>query len=232
VTGDNSSATTVALVGDSHAAMWRPALQQVAAQQRWRLETMAKANCPLINVPITNPIRRLASADCEQWRHQTMARLRAEQPRLVVVSMWRGYGSGRTWLTGLKSYDGEWLDSLTRLVQQLRDTGSKVLVLGPVPDPHESVPICLSGHLDDATACSAPRSIAVNDPGIAAEAAATEAGGGQYVDLSDLFCTADRCPVIVGNALVYFDWTHVTVEYSGQLAPVIGALVDRAIAGG
>ena len=45
----------------------------------------------------------------------------------------------------------------------------------------------------------------MNEPGIAAESAATKAGGGQYADLTELFCTADRCPVIVGNTLVYFD---------------------------
>lgn len=60
-TGDTSSATTVALVGDSHAAMWRPALEQVAQQQGWRLETMAKAACPLLDLPIASPIRRLFS---------------------------------------------------------------------------------------------------------------------------------------------------------------------------
>ena len=94
------------------------------------------------------------------------------------------------------------------------------------------VPICLSGHLDDATACSPPRSTAVNEAGIAAESAATQAGGGQYADLTELFCTAERCPVIVGNTLVYFDWSHLTLEYSRLLAPVIGALADRALAQG
>ena len=229
--GDTDSATSVALVGDSHAAMWRPALQQVAEQRGWRLETMTKANCPLMSVPITNPVRSLASTDCRQWRDEIMARLRAEPPRLVVVSMWRGYGSGHTWLTGFKSYDAAWLKSLTELVKQLRGIGTQVLVLGPVPDPHESVPICLSGHLDDATACSPQRPIAVNDSGIAAETAATKAGGGQYVDLTDLFCTAERCPVIVGDSLVYFDWTHVTAQYTRQLTPVIGALTEQALIG-
>ena len=74
------------------------------------------------------------------------------------------------------------------------------------------------------------RSTAVNEPGIAAETAATKAGGGQYADLTELFCTADRCPVIVGNTLVYFDQSHLTAEYSQLLAPVIGALADRALA--
>ena len=70
----------------------------------------------------------------------------------------------------------------------------------------------------------------MNEPGIAAETAATKAGGGQYADLTELFCTVDRCPVIVGNTLVYGDDTHLTAEYSRLLAPVIGALADRALA--
>jgi hypothetical protein len=158
---------------------------------------------------------------------RTDTRLRAERPKLVVVTMWRAYGIDET-LTGFTPYDPAWIDSLTRLVKELRDIGSEVLVLGPVPSPHKSVPICLSGHLNDATACASQRLAAVNPSGIAAEAAATESAGGHYADLTDLFCTADRCPVIVDNTLVYFDIDHLTHEYSRQLGPAIGARADRA----
>src|ERR1700733_6683752 len=133
-------------------------------------------------------------------------------------------------MSGFTSYDAAWIDSLTRLVQQLRGTGAKVLVLGPTPDPHTSVPICLSGNLDDAAACSPRRSTAVNELGVAAESAATHVGGAQYADLTELFCTANRCPVIVGNTLVYLDESHLTLEYSRLLPPVMGALTDRALA--
>jgi hypothetical protein len=70
----------------------------------------------------------------------------------------------------------------------------------------------------------------VNQPGIAAESVATKAGGGQYADLTALFCTTDRCPAIVGNTLVYRDRNHVTDAYSQLLEPALGALADRAIA--
>jgi hypothetical protein len=105
-----------------------------------------------------------------------------------------------------------------------------VLVLGPIPDPGAAVPDCLAAHLDDGSVWAPTRSAAVNQAGIAAEAAATAAGGGQYVDLTDLFCTADRCPVIVGNTLVYSDQNHVTNAYARVLAPVPGSLAARAIA--
>ncbi|SPM28055.1 acyltransferase, partial [Mycobacterium terramassiliense] len=226
--GDTASTTTVAVVGDSHAAMWNPAFQQIAAQRHWRLEMLNKGFCPLLDLPIISPLLHREYTECEQWRGQIVARLQAERPRLVVLSIARDYGAG----TGLVSYDPAWIDGLTRLVQRLRGSGAQVLVLGPTPNPLSVVPICLSDHLDDATACAPPRSTAVNQAGIAAETAATKAGDGQYADLTELFCTADRCPVIVGNTLVYLDSNHVTLEYSRQLAPVIGALADRALAHG
>jgi peptidoglycan/LPS O-acetylase OafA/YrhL len=229
--GDTASTTTVALVGDSHAAMWTPAFQQIATQRHWRLEMLAKGACPLLDLPITNPLHRLVEQleHCEQWRAEIVARLRAEHPQLVVLSLWRGYGTDES-LTGYRAYGPAWIDSLSRLVQELRGTGSEVLVLGPIPDPHFVVPICLSGYLDDVAACTPARSTAVNESGIAAETAATKAGGGQYADTTDLLCTADRCPVIVGDTLVYLDENHLTLEYSRLLAPAIGALADRALA--
>ena len=142
--------------------------------------------------------------ECDQWRAEIIARLQTEHPKLIVLSMSRRYGASYH-PEGFASYDPAWIDSLTRLVRQLRGTGAQVLVLGPIPDPQSVVPNCLSVHLDDATACSPLRSVAVNDPGIAAESAAVKAGGGQYADLTALFCTAERCPAIVGNTLVYLD---------------------------
>ncbi|WP_430623731.1 acyltransferase family protein [Mycolicibacterium sphagni] len=235
--GDVTSATTVALVGDSHAYMWAPALEQVATEQHWRLEVLAKAGCPFMDLYNQNSLFRDVnenSSHCEQWRTQIITRLRTEHPRLVVVDTWRGYGFDETAppTAGYAAYDSAWIASLTRLVQQLRAMGSTVLVLGPNPDPHTSVPVCLSGHLDDVMACTPLRSTAVNTSGIAAESAATQAGGGQYADLTDLFCTADRCPAVVGNTLVYSDSNHITNEYSRLLVPAIGALADRALAHG
>ncbi len=227
-TGDTASTTTIALVGDSHATTWSPAFQEEAEQRHWRLETLGKEACPLMNLPLAYPRLHRQYSECEQWRRQIVARLQGEHPRLVVLSMNRLYGAGY----GFRPYDAAWLQSLALLVGQLRASGAKVLVLGPVPDPRSIVPTCLSAHLDDATACSPLRSVAVNRSGIAAEAAATEASGGRYADVTELFCAADRCPVIIGNALVYRDDNHATMQYTRLLAPALGALVDRTLAPG
>ncbi|WP_374023032.1 acyltransferase family protein [Mycobacterium sp. HNNTM2301] len=227
-TGDLASPTRVTLIGDSHAAMWDPAFAQVAEGRHWRLETLAKVTCPIQDLHIVSPYLGREYTECEQWRGQVMDRVAAEHPRLVVVDMSRRYAAD----FGFTSYDPAWIDTLGRTVARLRGTGAAVLVLGPAPDPQSSLPTCLSAHLDDAGACTPTRSAAVNDDGIAAERAATTAGGGQYADLTDLFCTPERCPMVVGNTLVFRDDNHVTTEYAQLLAPVMGALADRALAGG
>lgn len=224
--GAASSPVRVALVGDSHAGMWQPALEPTAAQRNWRLETMSKVTCPLLELPITSPYLGRTFTECEQWRGDVLNRLETERPQLIIVDMSRRYGAD----FGFAAYDRAWLDGLTRLVSRLRTAGAAVAVLGPVPDPLSTVPSCVSGHMDDVVACSPRRSAAVNDTGIAAEAAAVRAAGGSYIDLTDLFCTAQRCPVIVGNTLVYRDDNHITGEYARWLAPVIGEVAERALA--
>ena len=227
VSGDPSAPTTVALVGDSHAAMWQPGMELVAQQRNWRLVTIAKVTCPLQKLPIISPYLGRRYSECEQWREEALAALSDQQPKLVVLSMSRRYGAD----FGFTSYDPDWLASLRDLVAELRAlTGARVLVLGPVPDPRTDVPVCLSAHLDDAVACAPLRREGLNANGVNAEMQATGAGGGQYADLSEMFCTTDVCPVVVGSDLVFRDDNHLTVSYAEALAPVLGVIAEQAMA--
>ena len=226
VSGDAAAPTTVALVGDSHAAMWQPALEPSAQERHWRLETMSKVLCPFLDLPTNSPYLGRKFTECEQWRGSVMARLFKEKPQVIVLDMSRRYGAD----FGFTSYDQAWLDRLTLVVKTLRRTGAKVLVASQVPDPHgDGADVCVGtyGQRDRMRAVAGRR---VERGGMAAEAAATAAGGGQYVDLSELFCTADRCPVIVGNTLVFRDDNHITTEYAQVLAPLLTEMIERALA--
>lgn len=233
-TGDTSSSTTVALIGDSRAAMYHPAFEQLATLRSWRLEMLAKASCPVVNLPVSDQFNSLAERfqRCAPWREQVLARLRAQPKDLVVVGSARAYDATgvHTMTPGLKMFDSAWIDGLSSLVREIRDTGAQVLVLGPSVDLPMSAPLCLSAHPDDVTTCAAVRGEKYAR-GIAAESAAVQAAGGQYADITDLLCADGRCPVIVGDTLVYFDAGHLTREYSRFLAPAMGALADRALAG-
>jgi hypothetical protein len=180
---------------------------------------MGKVTCPLLDLAIVSPYLHRAYTECVRWRAQILDRLRAERPAVIVVDMSRRYGTD----FGFTVYGPAWVAAIGRMVTDLRATGAHVLVLGPIPDPQSFVPTCLSEHLRSAQACTPDRHVAVNDAGIAAEQRATETAGGSYANLVDLFCTAARCPVVVGNQLVYRDDNHLTVEYARWLEPVLDA---------
>jgi peptidoglycan/LPS O-acetylase OafA/YrhL len=225
--GDTASSTTVALIGDSHATQWFPTLEQIAQQRQWRLETLTKTTCPLLlDLPLRSPYLGREYTECEQWRTRILGRIQAERPAVVILGMSRRYAQD----FHFTMYGPQWLSSLTQTVAAIRATGAVVLVLGPIPDPLLTVPTCLSAHLDSATACNPDRARAINAAGIAAEQAATATGGGHYAELTSLFCTVIRCPVIVGNNLVFRDDNHLTISYAQWLAPVISIEISSAMA--
>jgi hypothetical protein len=200
----------------------------VAEQRHERLDVLAKTLCPVLDLPIRSPYLARDYTECTAWRTGVLARLAGEHPRLVVLAVARRYGAD----FGFTAYDPAWLAALTRTVAALRATGAAVLVLGPVPDPHGWVPTCLSAHLSSVVDCYPDRSVAVDARGVAAEDAAVTAGGGSYADVSDLFCTPRRCPLVVGADLVFRDDNHITPEYAAFLAPVLAAEVDAVPDGG
>ncbi len=238
IAGDPASSTTVALIGDSRGAMFNAGFQRAAEQQHWRLLMMSKAACPIAALPLTAHFDGFTEAlqRCTSWRDQIMARLQAERPQLIVVSTARLYGGDGTGVwqqPGFDHYDDHWISGLAQTVRSLRGTGAQVLILGAIPDPIAMVPNCLSAHLDDVGVCAAsPSQSVLSGPGAIAERTAVEANGGHYAALTDLFCTATRCPPIIGDTMVYYDGGHITREYSEVLAPAIGALAALALAHG
>lgn len=235
ITGNRSSPTTVAVIGDSHAAMWAPAFQAAVDQRNWRMLLMAKTSCPVVDLPLSNHFNGAVERvqGCAGWRAGIRERLHAEPPRLVVIAAVRFYGSDGVGLwdkPGFDPFNQGWIDALTDLIRELRSNGSQVLVLGPEPRLAAPAPDCLSAHLDDARACVVPWTVAKN-PRIANESAVVRANGGHYANTVDLFCFDDQCPAVVGNMMVYYDAGHLSNAYSRAIGPAVGALVDRALAG-
>lgn len=235
ITGNRSSSTTVAVIGDSHAAMWNPAVQSAVDQRDWRKLLMAKASCPIVDLPLTEHLNAMTEElqRCAQWRSGIMARLRAEPPQLVIVASVRGYspeGIGVWDKPGFDPFNKGWIDGLGKLVKELRNNGSQVLVLGPEPKLPSVTTNCLAAHLEDPTACAASWP-AANNAGVEAESAVVAANGGQYANTVDLFCSGERCPAVVSNTMVFYDASHISRAYSLAMGPVIGALIDRALAG-
>ncbi|HUJ66294.1 MAG TPA: acyltransferase family protein, partial [Acidimicrobiales bacterium] len=225
--GDLASNTSVVLFGDSHAGMWFPAVDVAANQHGWRLYTWTKATCPPITLPIFSPDLGRNFTECETWRQSVLAKIQSLHPAMVILGVARHYSS----VYGFTPYQQPWLQSMAQMVTLIRQTGAKVVVVGPVPKPPVNVPDCLSEHLTEAEACTEPVSVEINDAGMAAERSAVTAAGGSYIDAQPWFCTATRCAVILGNIEMWRDDNHISPEYSNFLGPAMSAQLEAVMAG-
>ena len=230
VFGDLGSPTTVVLFGDSHAAMWFPAVDAIAQARHWRLLVWTKATCPPVDVTIVSPDLGRTYSECDEWRAEVTSLIVAAHPVLVVLGIAPNYDP----LYDITQDGPQWLAGLTRSITALRAGGAKVLVLGPVESPDWVVPDCLSAHLDDVRACdvapteshAGPGLVGYDNADIMAEQTAVVRAGGTFVNVKPWFCAAGTCPVIVDNLLVFRDNSHITVAYAAFLAPLVNDEVD------
>ncbi|MEU7901938.1 acyltransferase family protein [Actinoplanes sp. NPDC049118] len=219
--GDLTSPTTVVLFGDSHAGHWFPAMEAIATQRHWKLVMVTKSACSAADTLIYLEQLKREFTECVQWRRAAWQRIRSLDPAIVVMASTAPSNKALN-VTGTQ--DQAWVDAWKRSVDAVSGPGTKAYFINDTPWQAGSMPDCLSAHMDDPRACARSRTTAVNLPERRKMVmAAVRAEGARVIDPLPWFCTASRCPVIVGNMLVYKDQHHVTTAYSRFLAPLLSA---------
>jgi len=151
--GAPAGARRVMLLGDSHAAVWFPALETAAIDDRWSLTSLSKTACPLVDVPVEQVALRRPYVECEIWKANVVRRVWAERPNLIVLSAYSP--AFRSLMLAPGDFDRTWADGLRRMIGLL-PPGTAVVVLGDTPDWPRPPVDCLSGALDHARDCARP----------------------------------------------------------------------------
>jgi hypothetical protein len=223
---------TVALVGDSHAAHWRGALEVVAQAYGWHAVSMMRSSCPL-----STAVRNLAEPKftlCRHWKPLVFEWFR-EHPEIetVFVAGLTG-GSGvrpapgkSRWQTAVAGFRDAW--------RALPPTVKRIVVIRDTPKTRPDVTACVeraAAHQQQpGRACSTRRADSLDpDPAFAA-ARARPSPRVHRVDLTRYFCGRWRCYPVVGNVLVLRDQHHMTATYSTTLGPMLLRKVALLLAG-
>jgi peptidoglycan/LPS O-acetylase OafA/YrhL len=222
--GDPDGTTTVALVGDSKAMQWLPALEEAARDRHWRIVTYGKSACAF--AASSAAILGHVYPECDEWNAAVVNALRADPPDLLVTSgvadeAWDGTGAASEPLVA--GYAARW--------RSFADEGVPVLVLGDSPVSPDELDVCAAWHPHDLDTCTFPMAPAVDKSGLPVQReAAAEAGGGvRLLDLTPWICPGGQCPVVVGHVAVHRPGDHVTATYAATLAPVVGEAADAAL---
>ena len=214
VFGDPNGTFTVALVGDSHASHWFPAIDQIANANGWRLITFVKASCVFVDLPIYSPLLKREYTECEAWRPLVIQRLIAERPDLTIVSSDR-------WLPTVNKVDEDPTRQGEAMARLLLQIPGRVAILADTPAAATDVPVCLSAHVQDITACATSRVAAFGNQHLIRERAAAKASGATLIDLSAAVCPGDPCQPVVRGMIVYRDDHHLTATFAASLAAIL-----------
>ena len=79
------------LIGDSHAAQWVPAFEQLASEAGIRFIPMTKSRCPFAEVRVDVPALNREYTECVTWRDNLVTTLRSMHPDVVIVTQMGPY---------------------------------------------------------------------------------------------------------------------------------------------
>lgn len=230
--GNEDAAVQVALVGDSHASHWFPAMLGATAARGWRLDNYTRSACPWADVITHSAGTGGVDADCAQFRRDTWGAIAASVPTIVILTsrdLYPTYDQNDQPIQPA-NYEGDWDAGMARALAQL-GTGSILMVLEDSPYPRTiDVRTCLIANRTSIAACEGSRAAWISQSHADAERATALANGARFGSLNDKVCPYDPCGVVFDEILAYRDESHLTAVFSASVAPSMGALLDSVLA--
>ena len=221
-----SGDTRIALVGNSHARHWLPALRKLAKKRDWTIDTYIISTCTATDATQSFDTGK-KSKDCHAWGQWAQEQTKGDKYDLVITSERQsapieGHSlkdSGPAATTGYESYLQRWADA-----------GTNVLAIKDPAFPGMDVPKCVAEHPDDHDACSGSRKDwrIQQDPLIEA-AKKVDDENIATVNYDDLVCDTNRCRGVNGGVLTYYDASHLTATYAKTMAPYMAKPIEKAL---
>ncbi|QJU54575.1 acyltransferase family protein [Herbiconiux sp. KACC 21604] len=213
--GDLGSETKVALIGDSHAASWFPAVEEVSREQGWELTTFYKSSCAW-----SASVREGESAaidSCSEWNENVSEVVAAGDFDVVVTSYFAN--SLFTAEPGGEASMEDSIDGFGEAWAGAVEAGAEVIAIEDTPGITPELYRCIyASRLDLADCPAAP----VNREELSVyDQASLLVPGSEVVDLSEHFIVDGSVPAEIGGVVVWRDQHHFTATFSGSLADFI-----------
>jgi peptidoglycan/LPS O-acetylase OafA/YrhL len=218
--GASESAITVALVGDSHAAQWAPALEEIAGDHALRLVPFTKDSCIFLDMRLMSIHLEREYVDCASWRKAVVLELKRLTPDLIVVSSSR-------WVHPVNAVDADTKRQAEAMARLLRTLPGQVVILADTPLSAYDVPACLSKQIKTPDACATKTGYALTAH-LARDGLAAELAGVPLIDPTPWLCDEELCPAIIDWTIVYRDDHHLTATFARSLAPRLLASLAAA----
>ncbi|GAB3272704.1 acyltransferase family protein [Arthrobacter pigmenti] len=220
--------TNVAVVGNSHAGHWMPALQKLAQKHDWTITTYLVSRCApsAAKQKFDTPEKTQNCYDYGQWVLEETSGAKYD---LVITSERQSVPIlGRAPDTSYKPA----VEGYERYLREWAAGGTNILAFKDPTFPGVHIPDCLATNPDDHSQCSATRDEwIVQDPLVAA-VRNVNLPAVSSVSFDDLVCAPDRCRGVNGKVVTYFDSSHLSATYVETMAPYMEKSILEALSRG
>lgn len=220
-----SGPTRVALVGNSHAGQWLPALQQLAQQRGWTITTYLVDTCNVSHA--RQSFDTAAKADgCEKYS-RWVEKQTSEKHYDAVITSERQVNpvEGHT----LADTEDAAAAGYKPVLRAWHRAGVPVAILADTPFPSRTgvnVPDCVGRHGPEAAECQGtPASWKPLDP-LKKAAKGLDYADQKIIEPASLLCPEGQCRAVIGGVITYFDSSHMTATYARTAAPWLGRKLD------
>jgi peptidoglycan/LPS O-acetylase OafA/YrhL len=220
--GNPDADRTVVIFGDSHAAMWIPALDRIGKANDWKVIQLTKPGCVAPDLQIWSNSLGREYAECDEWRDWAIGQIATIDPDvLLVTSAGKGIylaNGGKPTQDGL---DDAWRDGLASTLDAVTPHAGRVLVIGDMAYPAKPGIDCLTENEGNASACNTSVDDAVLAGHNRIERETAEAHDAEYIDIIPWFCTQETCPAVIGGLTVHRDALHINENYAVYLSTAL-----------
>ncbi|SEB44973.1 Peptidoglycan/LPS O-acetylase OafA/YrhL, contains acyltransferase and SGNH-hydrolase domains [Nocardioides exalbidus] len=218
----------VAVLGNSHAGHLVPALEAIAKEEHWQVDTYAVGVCQPTTepVPVPDPVNGVSTEqilrDCERLTQEEFDGITSGDYSLVVAST----------MDLEPSHEVPATNVYASTLETLTDAGIPVLVVRDTPAPldfSQDTPTCLGVNASDPSLCDGTPATWIRQDPLTSAAEESDSPLVHRVDLNRFVCTRTVCPAVIGGIIVYADFNHFTSSFSRTLAPYLGRAMLKAM---
>jgi peptidoglycan/LPS O-acetylase OafA/YrhL len=222
------------LWGDSHAAVYFPALDALARRYGVSGYDAAKLGCPPLipirardNRPEKWMLRAEKIKECDAHNRQVMQFLVETRPRAVLLAAeWGAYSGGKHALAEAPDRDAIPFDAS---IEKLRALGIQVYVVLDVPSATLAEPRALAkAHLTGATVTLEPNLAAYLQRDTGFRTMSSDLQRRRLIDVIDpalRLCGRQSCRVTEGGFPIYYDSNHLSARGAFFVAPIFGPMM-------
>lgn len=205
---------SIAVVGDSLAMNWIPALRAIVADRPgWNLEIYAKVGCVFADVEVYDVDGSLYDS-CPAFRERAIHAVNASAPDIVVLAS--GLKKTLPGASDPTELVSRWAEGVSRTLDKLN---SRAIVLAAPPEGIALV--SCANRFSTPDDCSS----SVSSHWTALHAATEEVvlqHNSTFINTAEWLCTSSGwCPAVVNDIAVRRDTVHMTAAYSASLSNVL-----------